>query len=319
MMGGPSLGLLRLGRRLAGGRLQPVVRMGARGLRIYPSEEGAETVNWDPLHNDSSQLHLDVSVRLLRDLPTALRLLRSFHTTGIYRDGIDLAFECDLGSSKKTRINPPNGTFILPNRILMKSRKVLAVVESEDAREAAISAGADIAVTMEKMTKDTCSLVFDDCITTPELQNTLKTKYGRYLRTKTPSANKGTVVSDIGATLVEFKQTSRFKTTQKGNVRMKAAHLSMTDRLVLENIRGAMEGVRDAGPQDRRQKYIKKMSITTAMGPGISLDVNYMDLVDLDADELDATPFFVQKLRAGTAKETLRPPRAPRADPKVDL
>ena len=84
MMGGPSLGLLRLGRRLAGGRLQPVVRMGARGLRIYPSEEGAETVNWDPLHNDSSQLHLDVSVRLLRDLPTALRLLRSFHTTGIY-------------------------------------------------------------------------------------------------------------------------------------------------------------------------------------------------------------------------------------------
>lgn len=272
----------------------------SRGMRLFPPEDGGMTVRkWNPFDVDTGDRRTETRDRLLNDLPSALRLLRACHQSGLMREGIDIAFEVDLGTTKKTRISPPNGTLILPNPVKLKSRKVMAVVSSPEDVELAKAAGADLAITLTDMTRETCGLAFDDMFTTPDLVNTIKTKYGRYLKTKTPSVNKGSVVDDIEATLREFKQTTRFRTGNRGGVRMKVAHLSWTDGKILENIRASMDGVRAVGPSERRMKYIKELHLNTSMGPGIRLDVNYLDMVTLSDEERDGRPFFLQKLGAG--------------------
>jgi large subunit ribosomal protein L1 len=165
------------------------------------------------------------------------------------------------------------GTLMLPHGI-GKDVRVAVFAEGEKAREAE-DAGADVVGSADLATRiEEGFLDFDVAIATPDQMGNVG-KLGRVLgpRGLMPNPKTGTVTFDIAKAVGDAKAGKlEYRTDRGGNVHLPIGKRSFDERALLENYAALVEEIVRAKPSAAKGRYIRKITLTTTMGPGIHVD-----------------------------------------------
>jgi len=165
------------------------------------------------------------------------------------------------------------GTIMLPHGI-GKDVRVAVFAEGEKAREAE-EAGADVVGSGDLATKiEEGFLDFDVAIATPD-QMSVVGKLGRVLgpRGLMPNPKTGTVTMDVGKAVSDAKAGKlEYRTDRGANVHMPIGKRSFDERALLENYAALIDEIVRAKPSAAKGRYIKQITLTTTMGPGVHVD-----------------------------------------------
>ena len=168
------------------------------------------------------------------------------------------------------------GAVVLPNGT-GKSKKILVLAKADKAKEA-VSAGAEYVGDtdmIDKIAKENW-FDFDVIIATPDMMPVLG-KIGKVLGPKglMPNPKTGTVTTDVKKAVEETKKGKvEYRTDTFGNVHAIFGKASFDDAKLAENLRSFVEVILKAKPQTVKGNYVKNISISSTMGPGIKIDVN---------------------------------------------
>jgi len=182
------------------------------------------------------------------------------------------------------------GTIMLPHGI-GKDVRVAVFAEGEKAREAE-EAGADVVGTADLATKiEEGFLDFDVAIATPDQMGNVG-KLGRVLgpRGLMPNPKTGTVTFDISKAVSDAKAGKlEYRTDRGGNVHLPIGKKSFDERALLENYATLIEEIVRAKPSAAKGRYIRQITLTTTMGPGIHVDsAKTRDLTEELGDSADS-------------------------------
>ena len=171
------------------------------------------------------------------------------------------------------------GAIVLPNGT-GKTKKILVLAKGDHAK-AAKEAGADFVGEVELITKIEKEnwFDFDVIVATPEMMPALG-KIGTLLGPKglMPNPKTGTVTTDVAKAIDEIKKGKvNYRTDSYGNVHGIIGKASFEDNKLAENLTTFVGVILKAKPSTVKGKYVKNISISSTMGPGIKLDVNSFD------------------------------------------
>ena len=165
------------------------------------------------------------------------------------------------------------GTIMLPNGT-GKEVRVAVFAEGDKAREAA-DAGADIVGSADLATKIEEGFTdFDVAIATPDMMGTVG-RLGRVLgpRGLMPNPKTGTVTFDVAKAVQESKAGKlEYRTDRGANVHLPIGKKSFDEERLLENYAALVEEIVRARPAAAKGRYIKGITLTTTMGPGLHVD-----------------------------------------------
>ncbi len=200
----------------------------------------------------------------------AVALLRESKTAK-FEESADVVFK--LGLDPKHNENRIRSTVVLPNG-RGKTEIILVIAQGDKAKEAE-AAGADFVGAEDMIEKVSGGwLDFDRMIATPDMMAVVS-KLGRVLgpRGLMPSPKSGTVTMDIGDAVKEFKAGKiEFRLDEYGNVHAPFGLASFEAGDLKQNLLALTSAVVSAKPEGAKGKYIKGVSISATMGPGIKLD-----------------------------------------------
>jgi large subunit ribosomal protein L1 len=170
-------------------------------------------------------------------------------------------------------------TVLLPNG-LGKTVRVLAFAEGEAARTAK-EAGADFIGDDEAIQRIKDGwLEFDATVATPDMMGKIgKSGLGRILGTRglMPNPKAGTVVpaDDLARAIRELKAGRvEFRVDRTGNLHVPLGKVSFETQKLYENMAALMEAVRKSRPSSAKGSFVRKVTLTSTMGPGIHVDPN---------------------------------------------
>ena len=171
------------------------------------------------------------------------------------------------------------GAIVLPNGT-GKTKKILVLAKGDHAK-AAKEAGADFVGEVELITKIEKEnwFDFDVIVATPEMMPALG-KIGKLLGPKglMPNPKTGTVTTDVAKAIDEIKKGKvNYRTDSYGNIHGIIGKASFEDNKLAENLTTFVGVILKAKPSTVKGKYVKNISISSTMGPGIKLDVNSFD------------------------------------------
>ena len=180
-----------------------------------------------------------------------------------------------LGIDPKQSDQIVRGTVLLPNGI-GKTRTVFVVAKGEKQTEAE-KAGAD-KVGSTDLIEDIAKgdLNFDVLVATPDCMKDLS-KVAKILGPKglMPNPKSGTVTFDIGKTVQELKKGKvAYKSDSFGIVHCSVGKASFEKDKLVENIKTLVSAVLKAKPSAAKGQYVKSISVSSTMGPGIYIDQN---------------------------------------------
>ena len=165
------------------------------------------------------------------------------------------------------------GTIMLPHGI-GEDVRVAVFAEGEKAREAE-EAGADVVGAADLATRiEEGFLDFDVAIATPDQMANVG-KLGRVLgpRGLMPNPKTGTVTFDVGKAVSDAKAGKlEYRTDRGGNVHLPIGKKSFDERALLENYATLIDEIVRAKPSAAKGRYIRQITLTTTMGPGIHVD-----------------------------------------------
>jgi large subunit ribosomal protein L1 len=165
------------------------------------------------------------------------------------------------------------GTLMLPHGT-GKELRVAVFAEGEKAKEAQ-AAGADVVGAADLAAKIEAGFDdFDVAIATPDQMGTVG-KLGRILgpRGKMPNPKSGTVTFDVAKAVQESKAGKlEYRTDRGANVHLPIGKKSFDDRRLLENYATVIEEIVRAKPSAAKGRYIRTITLTTTMGPGVHVD-----------------------------------------------
>ena len=185
---------------------------------------------------------------------------------------IEVAFR--LGVNPKYPDQQVRGALVLPNGT-GKSKTVLVFAKGPKIAEAE-AAGADYVGGEEFVNKIKEGWMdFDVCIATPDMMG-LVGRIGKILgpRGLMPNPKVGTVTMDVARAVKESKAGKiQYRTDKAGNVQCPIGKASFTDEALLENYITLADTLVKVKPSGAKGQYIKSVTMSATMGPGISIDV----------------------------------------------
>ena len=190
---------------------------------------------------------------------------------------VEIAMRLNLDTRKSDQ--QLRGAIVLPNGT-GKEKKVLVIAKGDNAK-AAKEAGADYVGDtdmLEKIEKENW-LDFDVMIATPDMMPLLG-KLGKVLGPKglMPNPKTGTVTTDVKKAVSDVKKGRvEYKTDSYGNVHALVGKVSFTEEALMENIKAFVAVILKSKPSVVKGVYVKNVTLSTTMGPGIKLNTNSFD------------------------------------------
>ena len=205
------------------------------------------------------------------ELSEAVELAKATSVTKF--DGtVELAFKMNLDSRKAEQ--NLRGAIVLPYGT-GKTRSVLVLTKSPDKQKEAAAAGADFVGDAEYIEKIKGGWFgFDVIVATPDMMGDLG-RLGKILGPKglMPNAKTGTVTMDITKAVNEIKAGKvEYRVDKTGNIQCLVGKVSFDAEKLVENIRVVYNTIIKLKPSTVKGVYMKSMSISTTMGPGIKVD-----------------------------------------------
>jgi large subunit ribosomal protein L1 len=205
----------------------------------------------------------------------AMDLVKSL-SAARFDETVDVAIRLGVDPRKADQI--VRGTVGLPAGTGKDVR--IAVFATGDAATAARSAGADI-VGAEDLVADIEKgmLDFDVAIATPDLMPMVG-RLGRVLgpRGLMPNPKTGTVTPDVARAVSEFKAgTVEYRTDRYGNIHVGIGKVSFDTGDLLRNFHALVEELHRAKPASAKGRYLRKVTLSSTMGPGVKVDPSRTD------------------------------------------
>jgi large subunit ribosomal protein L1 len=200
----------------------------------------------------------------------AIRILKGFETAK-FDESVEAHF--NLGLNVRHAEQQLRGTLMLPHGTGREAR-VAVFAEGDKAKEAQ-DAGADIVGTADlgKQIEEGFD-DFDVAIATPDQMGVVG-KLGRILgpRGKMPNPKTGTVTMDVGKAVREAKAGKlEYRTDRGANVHVVIGKKSFDERQLVENYAALVEEIVRAKPAAAKGRYIRTVTLTSTMGPGLHVD-----------------------------------------------
>jgi large subunit ribosomal protein L1 len=200
----------------------------------------------------------------------AVRMLKDFQTAK-FDETVEIHFR--LGLNVRHADQQLRGTLMLPHGT-GKEVRVAVFAEGEKAREAEeagadVVGSADLAKRIEEGFDD-----FDVAVATPD-QMSVVGRLGRILgpRGKMPNPKTGTVTMDVGKAVQDSKGGKlEYRTDRGANVHVPLGRKSFDERQLVENYAALIDEIVRAKPAASKGRYIKGITLTSTMGPGIHVD-----------------------------------------------
>jgi large subunit ribosomal protein L1 len=204
------------------------------------------------------------AVALLKDLPGAK-----------FDETVDLAI--NLGVDPRQADQMVRGAVVLPHGLGGKSARVLVFAKGEKENEAR-AAGADFvgAEDLAKKIQDENWLDFDRVIATPDMMGVVG-RLGRILgpRGIMPNPKLGTVTMDVGNAVREQKAGKvEYRVDKTGIIHVPIGKRSFSAEQLVANASALIDVVMRAKPASSKGAYVKKICLSSTMGPGIRIDTS---------------------------------------------
>ena len=204
-------------------------------------------------------------------LEEAVKLIKE-RATAKFNETIEIAM--NLGVDPRHSDQMVRGVVNLPNGT---GRTVRVGVFAKGAKaDEAKAAGADVVGAedlFEIVSKGTID--FDRCIATPDMMG-LVGRLGKVLgpRGMMPNPKVGTVTMDVAGAIKAAKGGAvEFRVEKAGIIQAGVGKASFTDEALSQNIKAFVDAVVKAKPPAAKGTYVKKLSISSSMGPGLKLDL----------------------------------------------
>lgn len=166
------------------------------------------------------------------------------------------------------------GAMVLPNGT-GKSQKVLVITQGAKEEEAK-NAGADYVGGADMLEKIQGGWFdFDIIVATPDMMGQLG-KLGRVLGPKglMPNPKTGTVTMNVAQAIDEIKKGKvEYRVDKDGNINVMFGKVSFTEEALNENFKALFDQINKVKPNSVKGAYIKKITVSTTMGPGINVTV----------------------------------------------
>jgi large subunit ribosomal protein L1 len=203
-------------------------------------------------------------------LAEAVPLLQKVKYTK-FDETVDLSMR--LGVDPKHADQMVRGTVVLPHG-LGKSKRVLAIAGGEKQKEAQ-EAGADVIGGEEMVEKIQGGFMdFDAVVATPDMMRAVG-RLGKVLgpRGLMPNPKTGTVTFDIGKAVKEIKAGKvEFRVDKTGIIHAPVGKTSFPSDHLVANAQALIESVIKAKPAAAKGKYLRSVTLSSTMGPGIVID-----------------------------------------------
>ena len=203
-------------------------------------------------------------------LGEAAELLKKAHFVK-FDETVELSI--NLGVDPKQSDQMVRGTVVLPNG-LGKSKRVLVIATGEKVKEAQ-EAGADFVGGEDMVTKIQGGWTdYDAVIATPDMMKSAG-RLGKVLgpRGLMPNPKTGTVTFEIAKAVQEIKAGKvEFRLDKTGIIHSPVGKISFTAEKLAENALALLGAVSKAKPATAKGKYIRRVTLTSTMGPGILID-----------------------------------------------
>ena len=194
-----------------------------------------------------------------------------------FEESVEVAMNLNLDVKKADQ--QLRGAIVLPNGT-GKTKKILVLAKGEQAK-AAKEANADYVGDLDLINKIETENWFDYdvIIATPEMMPALG-KIGKLLGPKglMPNPKTGTVTMDVAKAVEETKKGKvNYRTDSYGNIHALIGKVNFTEEQLVENLSSFVEAILKVKPATVKGTYVKNISVSSTMGPGVKVDLNSFD------------------------------------------
>ena len=210
------------------------------------------------------------------DIEEAIELLKSAPKVK-FNESVDVSVNLGIDATKSDQ--GVRGSSTLPHGI-GKNMNVVAFADGED-EKAAKDAGADTVGfedLIEQVKKDK-DLVADIVVATPDCMKKMG-QLGRILGPKNlmPNPKEGTVTKNIGEAVSKAKKGQiRYKNDKAGIIHTIVGKLDFDTKKLADNIASLISDLNKSKPASAKGKYMKNITISSTMGPGIRVDLSSVE------------------------------------------
>ena len=214
--------------------------------------------------------HANIDSRKLHTLDEAVKLIKS-RASAKFDETVEVAM--NLGVDPKYPDQQVRGVVSLPNGTGRTAR--VAVFAKGAKAEEAKAAGADIVGDQDLFdVVNGGTIDFDRLIATPDMM-ALVGRLGKVLgpRGLMPNPKVGTVTMDVKKAVADAKGGAvEFRVEKAGIIHAGVGKASFTEAQILQNVKAFVDAVAKAKPTGAKGTFVKKVALSTTMGPGVRVD-----------------------------------------------
>jgi large subunit ribosomal protein L1 len=177
-----------------------------------------------------------------------------------------------LGIDMKKSEQNVRGTVVLPHGT-GKSKRVIVFAKGEKAREAQ-EAGADVVGDADLIERIKGGWnEFDIAVATPDMMGAVGSSLGKILAQRMPNPKVGTVTQNVKQAVSEIKAGKiEYRPDKAAVIHCIIGKASFTKEALLENFSALMDAIVRAKPASAKGTYLKSITVSTTMGPGVRVD-----------------------------------------------